>query len=155
MANTYHQIFIQLIFAVKGRQSLLKTEFRQDLFKIMSSMISELGHKSIIVNGMSDHVHCLIGFNPDQKISELVRDLKTKTSHFMKDKNWSTGNFSWQSGYGAFSYSRSQLEGVYRYILKQEEHHRKKSFKEEYLEFLEKFEIDYKSEYLFEFFSKE
>lgn len=155
MANTYHQIFIQLIFAVKGRQSLLKTEFRQDLFKVMSSMISELGHKSIIVNGMSDHVHCLIGFNPDQKISELVRDLKTKTSHFMKDKNWSTGNFSWQSGYGAFSYSRSQLEGVYRYILKQEEHHRKKSFKEEYLEFLEKFEIDYKSEYLFEFFSKE
>lgn len=131
MANTYHQIFIQLIFAVKGRQSLLKTEFRQDLFKVMSSMISELGHKSIIVNGMSDHVHCLIGFNPDQKISELVRDLKTKTSHFMKDRNWSTGNFSWQSGYGAFSYSRSQLEGVYRYILKQEEHHRKKSFQEE------------------------
>ena len=151
MANTFHQVYIQLVFAVKGRQSLLKQEFRQEFFKVMASMIQDLGHKSIIVNGMSDHVHCLIGVNPDKKISELVRDLKTKSSHFLKDKKWAQNNFSWQKGYGAFSYSRSQLNQVYQYILNQEVHHQKMPFREEYMGFLEKFEIEFKEEYLFQF----
>jgi REP element-mobilizing transposase RayT len=155
MANTYHQVYVQLVFAVRGRQNFLKREFRQDFFRVMASMIGNLGHKSIIVNGMADHVHCLVGLNPDKKISDLVRELKTGSDHFLKDKHWVPGKFSWQNGYGAFSYSKSHLDRVYRYILNQEVHHQKKTFREEYMELLEKFEIEYKEEYLFEFYEKE
>jgi putative transposase len=155
MANTYHQIYIQLIFAVKGRQSLLKKEYRQDFFKVIFSMITDLGHFPICVNGMSDHVHCLVGLNPDMKISELVKDLKTKSSHFLSDKRWSNSKFQWQNGYGAFSYSKSQIDKVYKYILKQEEHHKTMSFREEYIGFLNRFEIEFKNEYLFEFYPDE
>ncbi|MFN3997604.1 IS200/IS605 family transposase [Algoriphagus sp.] len=155
MGNTYHQVYVQIIFAVKGRQSFLKKEFREDFFKVMASMIQNQGHKSIIVNGVADHVHCLVGLNPDKKISDLVKDLKTDSNHFLKDKNWVLGKFDWQNGYGVFSYSRSQLDRVYQYILNQEEHHRKKSFREEYISFLKKFEIEYKDEYLFEFYEDE
>ncbi|WP_087938956.1 IS200/IS605 family transposase [Algoriphagus faecimaris] len=154
MANTYHQIYIQLIFAVQGRHSLLKKEFRQDFFKVISSMIKELGHFPIIVNGMSDHVHCLVGLNPNKKISDLVKDLKTNSSHFLKDKKWVPGSFKWQNGYGVFSYSRSHLNNVYEYILNQE-YHRKRTFKEEYLGFLKKYEIEFKEEYVFEFIQDE
>ncbi|PZX59303.1 REP element-mobilizing transposase RayT [Algoriphagus ratkowskyi] len=151
MANTYHQIYIQLIFAVKGRQSLLKKEFRQEFFKVMVLMIQDLGHKSIIVNGVADHVHCFIGLNPDKTISDLVEKLKTSSNHFLKDKKWADGNFSWQKGYGAFSYSKSHVDNVYQYILNQEIHHQKMTFKEEYMTLLRKFEIEFKDEYLFEF----
>jgi REP element-mobilizing transposase RayT len=152
MPNTYHQIYIHLVFAVKGRENQIKQTFRGDLFKVMSSMISELGHKSIIVNGMGDHVHCLVGLNPDIKLSDLVRDLKTKSNHFLKDKNWVSGKFAWQNGYGAFSYSRSQLDRIYKYVLNQDEHHRKMTFKDEYVGFLKKYDIEFKDEYLFEFY---
>ncbi len=155
MPDTYHQVFIQIIFAVKGRQSFLKKEFRQEFFKVMLSLIQKLGHKSIIVNGVADHVHCLVGLNPDKKISELVKDLKTDTNHFLKDKNWVTGKFSWQNGYGVFSYSRSQLDRIYQYIKNQEEHHRKRTFREEYIGFLKKYQIEFKNEYLFEFYDEE
>ncbi len=155
MADTYHQIFVHLIFAVKGRRSLLKKEFRQDFFRVLSSMIKNLGHFPIIVNGMSDHVHCLIGLNPNQKLSDLVRDLKTKSNQFLRDKDWVAGRFEWQTGYGAFSYSKSQINTVYKYILNQEEHHRKLSFKQEYIGFLKKFEIEFKEDYLFEFYPEE
>jgi len=123
MANTYHQIYIQLIFAVKGRRSLLKKEFRHEFFRVMASMIQDLGHKSIIVNGVADHVHCLVGLNPDKTISDLVEKLKTSSNHFLKDKKWADGSFSWQRGYGAFSYSKSHVERVYQYIVDQEAHH--------------------------------
>ncbi len=93
MANTYHQVYIQLVFAVKERQSFLKADFRQGFFKVMSTMIKNLGHFPIIVNGMADHVHCLVGLNPDKKISDLVKDLKTDSSHFFKDKKWASGKF--------------------------------------------------------------
>lgn len=155
MGNTYHQVYVQIIFAVKGRQSFLKKEFREDFFRVMASIIQNLGHKSIIVNGVADHVHCLVGLNPDKKISDLVKDLKTDSNHFLKDKNWVPGKFDWQNGYGVFSYSRSHLDKVYQYILNQEEHHQKKSFRKEYLSFLKKFEIEYKDEYLFEFYEDE
>ncbi|WP_245579211.1 transposase [Algoriphagus mannitolivorans] len=98
MANTYHQVYIQLVFAVKGRQSFLKSDFRQEFFKVMSSMIKSLGHFPIIGNGMADHVHCLVGLNPDKKISDLVKDLKVDSDHFLKDKNWAPGKFQWQNG---------------------------------------------------------
>lgn len=152
MPNTYHQIYIHLVFAVKGRKSQIKPDFRSDFFKVMSSMISDLGHKAIIVNGMADHMHCLVGFSPDLNLSDLGRDLKTKSNHFLKDKNWASGDFAWQSGYGAFSYSRSQLERIYQYILNQEHHHRKITFKEEYVGFLRKYQIEFNPEYLFEFY---
>lgn len=155
MGNTYHQVYVQIIFAVKGRQSFLKKEFRDDFFKVLASMIQKLGHKSIIVNGVADHVHCLVGLNPDKKISDLVKELKTDSNLFLKDKNWVSGKFAWQNGYGVFSYSRSQLDRVYQYIKNQEEHHRKKSFREEYISFLKKFDVEYKDEYLFEFYEEE
>ena len=155
MPDTYHQVYIQLVFAVKGRQSFLKREFRQEFFKVMSSMIQKLGHKSIIVNGVADHVHCLVGLNPDKKISDLVKDLKTSSNHFLKDKNWVPEKFDWQNGYGVFSYSRSHLDRVYSYILNQEDHHRKKTFCEEYIGFLKKYQIEFKNEYLFEFYDEE
>ncbi len=117
-------------------------------------MIKELGHFPIIVNGMSDHVHCLVGLNPNKKISDLVKDLKTNSSHFLKDKKWVPGSFKWQNGYGVFSYSRSHLNNVYEYILNQE-YHRKRTFKEEYLGFLKKYEIEFKEEYVFEFIQDE
>lgn len=151
MADTFHQVYIQLIFAVKGRRSLLKKEFRQEFFKVMASMIQELGHKSIIVNGVADHVHCLVGLNPDKTISDLVEKLKTSSNHFLKDKKWSDASFSWQRGYGAFSYSKSHMDLVYQYILNQESHHEKITFKAEYTGLLKKFEIEFKDEYLFEF----
>jgi len=151
MIDTFHQVYIQLIFAVKGRRSLLKKEFRQEFFKVMASMIQDLGHKSIIVSGVADHVYCLVGLNPDKTISDLVEKLKTSSNHFLKDKKWSDGRFSWQRGYGAFSYSRSHMDRVYQYILNQEVHHQKMIFKEEYMSLLRKFEIEFKDEYLFEF----
>lgn len=151
MIDTFHQVYIQLIFAVKGRQSLLKKEFCQEFFKVMASMIQDLGHKPIIVNRVADHVHCLVGLNPDKTISDLVEKLKTSSNHFLKDKKWADGRFSWQRGYGAFSYSKSHMDRVYQYILNQEVHHQKMTFKEEYMSLLRKFEIEFKDEYLFEF----
>ena len=154
MANTFHQVYIQLIFAVKGRQSFLKPDLRQEFFKVMSFMIKNLGHFPIIVNGMADHVHCLVGLNPDKKISDLVKDLKVDSDHFLKDKKWAPGKFQWQNGYGVFSYSKSHLNNVYNYILNQEIHHQKRSFEMEYKDFLKKFEIEFKEEYLFEFYDE-
>jgi REP element-mobilizing transposase RayT len=150
-----NQVVIQLILAVNGRQSFLKADFRQEYFKVMSSMIKNLGHNPIIVNGMADHVHCLVGYNPTKKISDLVNDLKTGSSHFMKDKYWTPEKFEWQDGYGAFSYSNFELDKVYNYIVNQEIHHRKITFEMEFKALLKKFKIDFKEEDLFEFYPDE
>lgn len=149
MAGTYSQIYIQVIFAVQGRSNLLHENWRQDFFKYIAGIIKGKEQKSIIVNGVSDHVHCLIGIKPSVGISDLVRDIKNNSSKFINENNWVNGKFQWQEGYGAFSYSRSQIEQVYKYIENQEIHHQKKSFREEYIEFLEKFEIEYNEDYLF------
>jgi REP element-mobilizing transposase RayT len=114
-------------------------------------MVQDLGHKSIIVNGVADHVHCFIRLNPDKTISDLAEKLKTSSNHFLKDKKWADGNFSWQKGYGAFSYSKSQMDHVYHYVSNQEIHHKKMTFKKEYTGLLKKSEIEFKDEYLFEF----
>ncbi|MEQ8715039.1 MAG: IS200/IS605 family transposase [Cyclobacteriaceae bacterium] len=150
MAGTYTQIYIQCVFAVKHRQGLLGKAWRQEVFKYMSGIVTNKGSKSIIINGVSDHVHLFIGLNPATALSDLVRDVKNNSSKFINEQKWLASKFQWQSGYGAFSYAQSQLGAVYRYIENQEEHHRKKSFREEYHEFLKKYEIDHDERYLFE-----
>lgn len=150
MAGTYSQLYIHVVFAVKGRENLLDKNWRKEVFKYIAGIIKEKGHKPIIVNGYSDHVHCFIGLTPSVAISDLVRDIKNNSSRFINEQKYLTNKFSWQEGYGVFSYSHSPIKKVYDYILNQEEHHRKKSFREKYNEMLKKFEVNFKTEYLFE-----
>ncbi|MEQ9424146.1 MAG: IS200/IS605 family transposase [Cyclobacteriaceae bacterium] len=128
MAGTFSQIYVQCVFAVSGRGNLLASDWRPEVFKYISGIIKNKGQKPIIVNGMSDHVHILIGLKPSIALSDLLRDVKNNSTRFINDNKWLHGKFSWQEGYGAFSYSHSQLDQVYNYILNQEKHHRKKSF---------------------------
>lgn len=151
MAGTYSQIYLQVVFAVKGRENLIAKSWKDELYKYMAGIIKEKEQKPIIINGMPDHIHAFIGLKPSMRISDLVRDVKNNSSKFINEKAFVRGRFSWQEGYGVFSYSHSHIEMVYNYILNQEEHHRKKTFKDEYLELLKKFEIDFKEEYVFEF----
>jgi REP element-mobilizing transposase RayT len=151
MAGTYSQVYIQVVFAVKGRQNLIARSWKDELHKYMSGIITQKEQKSIIVNGMPDHIHAFIGLRPSMRISDLVRDIKNNSSKFINDNGFVKGKFSWQEGFGVFSYSHSHIERVYNYILNQEEHHRKKTFKKEYLELLKKFEIEFKEEYVFDF----
>lgn len=150
MAGTYSQIYIQFVIVVKGREHLLQKEWRSEVFKYISGVIKAKNQKTIIVNGVGNHVHIFVGLKPSMRISDLARDIKNNTSKFINEQNWLKSKFSWQEGYGAFSYAQSQIDNVYNYILNQEEHHRKKTFREEYLEFLEKFEVDYDERYLFD-----
>ncbi|WP_281226090.1 IS200/IS605 family transposase [Flavobacterium aquiphilum] len=153
MANTYSQIYIQIVFAVKNRENLIKKENREELHKFITGIISNREQKLLAIFAMPDHVHILIGMKPNITISDLVRDIKAGSSKFINDSKWINGKFSWQEGYGAFSYSKSHLDNVIKYILKQEENHKNQTFKEEYLSFLEKFEIEYEDKYLFEWIS--
>jgi REP element-mobilizing transposase RayT len=150
MAGTYTQIYIQYVFAVKGRQNLLQKPWREEVFKYMVGIINGKNQKSIIVNGVADHVHVFVGLRPSMSVSNLIRDVKNNSSDFINDRQFLPYDFSWQDGYGAFSYAHSQIDTVYKYILNQEKQHRKKTFKEEYLEFLQKFEVEYNEKYLFE-----
>lgn len=150
MAGTYTQLYIQYVFAVKGRQNLLQKPWRDEVFKYMTGIIEGKNQKSIIVNGVADHVHVFVGLRPSMSISNLIRDVKNNSSDFINDRQFLPFDFSWQDGYGAFSYAHSQLDVVYKYILNQEKHHRKKTFKEEYLEFLQKFEVEYNEKFLFD-----
>ncbi len=151
--GVFTQPYVQLVFAVKYRDRLLKDDIRPEIFSYMSSIATNLKHKSIIINGVSDHVHVFIGLNPSLSISETVWELKRSSSLFINNKNWFKSKFQWQDGYGAFSYGKSQIDNVYKYIDNQEKHHKKTTFKEEYIDFLEKFEIENDSKYLFEFFT--
>jgi len=151
MANTYTQIYIQIVFAVKGRENLISKNNRDELQKFMTGIITNRGQKLLAIYCMPDHTHVLVGLKPNIAISDLIRDIKSGSSKFINDQKWIRGKFNWQEGFGAFSYSKSQLNNVINYILNQEEHHHKKTFKEEYIEFLEKFEIEYDEKYLFEF----
>ncbi|KHJ38941.1 transposase [Pedobacter glucosidilyticus] len=150
MAGTYAQIYIQYVFAVKGRQNILQLPWRIEVFKYISGIIEAKGQKSIIVNGVTDHVHVFVGLKPSMNISDLIRDIKNNSSKFINQQGWVKGKFSWQEGYGAFSYAHSQVDNVYQYISNQEEHHQKKTFKEEYLDFLQKFEVKYDDRYIFD-----
>ncbi|HEX7457582.1 MAG TPA: IS200/IS605 family transposase [Ginsengibacter sp.] len=152
MPGTFSQIYIQVVFAVKGRENLINNKWNKELNKYIAGIIKGKDQKSIIVNGMPDHMHVFIGLRPAMAISDLVRDIKNNSSNFINDHKWVKGKFAWQAGYGAFSYSHSHIESVYNYILNQEVHHKKKSFKEEYLEFLKKFAVEYEEKYLFEWY---
>lgn len=150
MAGTYVQINIQIVFAVKYRQKILQKPWRNEVFKYMAGIIENKGQKSIIVNGVEDHVHLLIGLRPSIAISDLVRDIKNNSSKFINQHNWTKQKFAWQGGYGAFSYSQSQINSVYNYIYNQEEHHRRKTFNKEYHSLLSKYEISFDERYIFD-----
>jgi putative transposase len=150
MPNTYTQIYIQIVFVVKGRQNLISKKNREELHRYITGIVQNRNHKLLSIFCMPDHTHLLIGLKPSQSIADLARDIKAGSSGFINEKKWIMGKFSWQEGYGAFSYSKSQLDNVIKYIQNQEEHHAKKTFKEEYLEFLREFEIEYNETYLFE-----
>ena len=150
--DSFTQIYIHLVFAVKYRECLLKKQHRIALFRYTSGIIENKKCKSIIVNGFSDHIHILLGLNPTIAISDLVRDIKRSTSLFINhEKKWFVGSFAWQEGYGAFSYSYSQIDNIYNYILNQEDHHSKNSYRDEYRNILYKNKIGYNEDYLFKF----
>jgi putative transposase len=150
MAGTFSQVYIQIVFAVKGRENVISKSWKDDLHKYIAGIIKGKEQKPIIVNGMPDNIHAFVGLKPAMAISDLVRDIKNNSSNFINTNKLVKGKFSWQEGYGAFSYSHSQIGQVYNYILNQEEHHKKRTFREEYLELLKKFEIEYNEKYLFD-----
>jgi len=150
MAGTFTQIYIQNVFAVKGRTNLLLKPWREEVFKYIFGIIKNKGHKPIIVNGVQDHVHIFFGLKPAVAISDLIRDVKNNSTNFINENKWIRGKFSWQVGYGAFSYGHSQIQNVYDYILNQEKYHQKRTFREEYLEFLDKYGLPYEKRFLFE-----
>jgi putative transposase len=150
MPNTYTQLYIQLVFAVKYRQSLINESFREILEKYICGIISNNKCKPIAIYCMPDHAHILVGLDPQSSISNLVRDIKSSSSVFVNQQKLTPHTFRWQEGFGAFSYSRSSLDNVVRYILNQKAHHAKQNFKHEYLGLLNAFEIEYKEQYLFE-----
>ena len=147
--STFSQIYIQVVFAVKGRESLISKQWEEELYKYITGIISNKGQKLIAINGMSDHIHILIGMKPSCCLSDLVREIKKSSNAFINEKKFTNFKFEWQKGYGAFSYSHSSLDNVIAYIQNQKEHHKNKSFREEYIDFLKKFEVEYKDEYLF------
>ncbi|MBZ0202998.1 MAG: IS200/IS605 family transposase [Ignavibacteria bacterium] len=152
MANTYSQIYIQFVFAVKGRQYLVRKDIKAEIHKYITGIVKNKEQKLLAINCMPDHTHLFIGMNPDIHISNLVRDIKANSSRFINDKKLIKGKFSWQEGFGAFSYSHSHLDRVVKYVLNQEDHHKKRTFKEEYIDLLEKFNIEYNPKYVFEFY---
>ncbi len=149
-AGTFSQIYIHIIFAVKGRDSLIKKEWEEELYKYITGIVQNKGQKMLAINGMPDHIHFFLGMKPSCCLSDLVREVKKSSNTFIKEKGFSKYKFEWQEGYGAFSYSHSALDNVIAYVNNQKEHHKIKSFKEEYKDFLIKFQVDYKEEYLFE-----
>jgi len=151
MANTYTKLYIHLVFAVWGRYHLIHEKHEEEIYKYMSGIISNKGNKVMIVNGMPDHVHLLMGLHPSVSISNLVMEIKKSTSRFINMNRLSRLKFDWQDGYGAFSYSREEVENVYSYIANQKGHHKRKSFREEYLGLLNRYEINYDEKYLFRF----
>ena len=150
--GTFTQLYTQIVFAVRNRDAVLRKEFRQPLYEYMGGILLKQNHKPIIINGVYDHVHVFIGQNPAISISDTVWELKRGTDLFIKEKNWFKSKFTWQDGYGAFSYSRSHIDNVYKYVQNQEQHHKKATFKSEYIKFLKKFEIEYDERFLFDFF---
>ena len=151
MANTYSQIYIQVVFAVEDRASLIQPAFKEDIYKFMTGIIKQEKQKLIAVNGMPDHVHLLIGLKPDLALSDLVRDVKAKSSKLINERRWVKRGFRWQEGFGAFSYGHSQLDTIVRYIQNQEQHHARRSFRNEYFALLRKFDIAFQDKYVFKF----
>ena len=150
MAGTFSQIYIHLVFAVQNRESMIQPSWEEELYKYTTGIVQNKKQKMLAINGMPDHVHIFIGMRPHQSISALIQNVKTESSKWIKAQNLSSYPFAWQEGYGAFSYSHSALDNVIGYINNQKMHHKRQTFRDEYLEFLRKFQIDFKDEYLFE-----
>ena len=149
MANAYTQVHIQFVFAVKYRNAVIDSSWKDELYKYITGIIQNNKHKLISINGMPDHLHILIGMRPTQSISDLLQDIKGSSSKWINEKKFLKSKFEWQEGYGAFSYGKSQIQSVIDYIENQEKHHQKKSFQEEYIDFLNLFEIEYDERYTF------
>jgi putative transposase len=150
MAGTFSQIYIQVVFSPYKHENIIRDHWSGELLKYIGGIIRNKGQKLIAINSMPDHIHIFFGIKPSIAVSDLVRDIKNNSTNFINEKKFVIGKFSWQEGYGAFSYSHSQINSVYQYIINQKEHHKKKSFREEYLELLRKFEIDFSEKYLFD-----
>ncbi|GAA4061292.1 IS200/IS605 family transposase [Flavobacterium cheonanense] len=149
MANTYTQIHVQFVFAVKFRNGLIHASFKEELYQYISGIIKANNHKLLAINGMPDHLHIFIGMRPTQSISNLLQDIKGSSSKWINEKKFLKVKFEWQEGYGAFSYSKSHVNNVINYIQNQENHHKKETFRDEYLKFLKVFEIEYDEHYIF------
>ena len=150
MANTYHQIYLQTVFAVKYRQAVIDKAWKNQLFGVIGNLINETNCKTIIINGVEDHVHCFIGLKPVVSVSELMKTVKAKSSKYINDHSLTPSRVECQEGYGVFSYGQSQLASVYKYIENQEAHHKKQTFRDEYCEFLKNFKIQYDDQYIFQ-----
>ena len=150
MANTYHQIYLQTVFAVKYRKAVISKLWKSQLLGVIGNLINEANCKTIIVNGLEDHVHCFIGLKPVVSVSELMKKVKAKSSKYINDHQLTPEHFEWQEGYGVFSYSQSGVDAVYKYIQNQEAHHKKQTFRDEYTGFLKKFKVEYDEEYIFQ-----
>lgn len=151
MANTFSQIYLQFVFAVKRRECLISKEHKEELHKYITGLVRNRQAKMLAVHCMPDHTHMFVGFKPTILISNFVKEIKVESNEFINDKKWVNGKFSWQEGYGVFSYSHSHLDTVIKYVLNQEMHHQKKSFRQEYLELLKKFEVSFDEKYVFDF----
>jgi putative transposase len=151
MPNTYTQIYIQFVFAVKGRQNLIQNNIKEELQKYATGIITNRKQKLYAINLMPDHGHIFVSMSPAISISDLVRDIKTGLTHYINNNRMVKGHFEWQQGFGAFSYSHSHIDKVVKYVMNQEIHHKRKTFRDEYLDFLKKFNVEYHEQYLFEF----
>lgn len=149
MANTYTQLYFHIVFAVKGRDNLITSKFKIELYKYITGIISNKNQKLMIINGMPNHIHLLIGTKPNCNLSDLVRNIKANSSKWINENNFVLGKFEWQTGFGAFTVSHSGLDKVIKYIKDQEKHHKIKSFKEEYIDFLKGYKIDFEDKYIF------
>lgn len=148
MANTYHQMYIQTVFAVKYREAVIGNAWKTQLLAVVGNLINETSCKTLIVNGVEDHLHCFLGLKPSVTVSDVMKNAKAKSSKWVNENNFLKHRFEWQEGFGSFSYSRSHIDAVYKYIQNQERHHHKQSFKDEYIEMLEKYGVDYDLKYI-------
>ena len=148
MANTYSQMYLQFVFAVKYRESLIQPAWKEDLYKYITGVVQNNKHKLIAINGMPNHLHLFVGYKPHQSIPDLLQDVKWSSSHWINNKNLVEGHFRWQEGYGSFSYSQSHIDRVVKYILNQERHHKQKSFRKEYIQLLKKFNVEFDERFI-------
>jgi len=152
MPNTYSKLYAQIIFTVKGRSNFIQNEWKTELYKYVAGIVNGKSQKLYSIGGMPDHIHLLIGYSPSISVSDLIRDIKSNSSAFINRKMFIDKKFRWQSGFGAFSYGKSQISDVIRYIENQQEHHKHRTFREEYIQLLKNFDVDFDSDYLFEFY---
>ena len=148
MANTFTQIYLHLVFAVQNRISLIQSDWKNELYKYITGIVQNNGHKLIAINGVPNHLHIAVGYKPHQLIPELLQDIKGNSSKWINQRKFITGKFNWQEGYGAFSFSHSQIDNVVRYINHQERHHKKQTFREEYIQLLKRYNIQYDEKYI-------